>query len=145
MPVDLDLPITFSLSVRLTQHQIMKPKDPVWNMFTMCDVGGKTVAKCKDCNSSVSAKSDRLRNHKQKCGAGATNTPKKRPLEVETLVCSNQTLTESPAKKKTKVQSNVQAVDGFYLATDAKTKIQLDVQITKEFYSCNPIQRHCTS
>ena len=34
----------------------IKPKDPVWNMFTVCEMNGKNVAICKDCNSSVSAK-----------------------------------------------------------------------------------------
>ena len=33
----------------------MKPKDPVWNMFTIYEMNGKNVAICKDCNSSVSA------------------------------------------------------------------------------------------
>ena len=62
----------------------MKPKDPVWNMFTICEMNGKNVAICKDCNSSVSAKSDRLHNHSKKCVP--TKTPQKWPHEVETLV-----------------------------------------------------------
>ena len=73
----------------------MKPKDPVWNMFTICEMNGKDVAICKDCNSSVSAKSDRvsaqksgrktfnkikaksdrLHNHSKKCVP--TKTPQK--------------------------------------------------------------------
>ena len=36
----------------------MKSKDPIWNMYTLCEVDGKTVAKCRDCETSVSAKSD---------------------------------------------------------------------------------------
>ena len=56
----------------------MKPKDPVWNMFTIYEMNGKNVVICKDFNSSVSAKSDRL--HSKKCVP--TRTPQKRPHEV---------------------------------------------------------------
>ena len=49
-------------------------------MYTLCEVGGKTVDKCRECETSVSAKSDRLRNHKIKCGAVTKNTPHNRPL-----------------------------------------------------------------
>jgi hypothetical protein len=53
-------------------------------MYTLCEVNGKTVVKCRDCNckTSVSAKSDRLRNHKIKCGAVKKNTPYKSPLDI---------------------------------------------------------------
>jgi len=60
----------------------MKPKDPIWSMYTMCEVGGKTVAKCRDCKTSVSAKGDRLKNYKMKCGAAKKNTPHKRSLDT---------------------------------------------------------------
>jgi len=60
----------------------MKPKDPIWNMYTLCEVGGKTVATCMDCETSVGAESDRLKNHKMKCGAAKKNTPQKRSLDT---------------------------------------------------------------
>jgi len=60
----------------------MKPKAPIWNVYTLREIGGKTVAKCRDCETSVSAKSDRLRSHKIKCGVVTKNTPHKRPLNI---------------------------------------------------------------
>ena len=64
----------------------MKPEYPMWNMFTIlvCEMNGKNVAICKDCNSSVRAKSDRLHDHSKRCVP--TRTPQKWPHEIETLV-----------------------------------------------------------
>ena len=45
----------------------MKPKDPIWNSFTILEDNKKTSARCKDCNIEVSAKGLRLKNHRQKC------------------------------------------------------------------------------
>ena len=61
----------------------MKPKDPVWNFFTILeDNNKKNSARCKDCNIEVSAKVLRLKNHRQKClGLKMTESIAKRPLE----------------------------------------------------------------
>ena len=62
----------------------MKPKDPIWGLYDLVVVNGKTTAKCKDCSTSVSAKSDRLRTLKQKCSARLVTKPsQKRPLDIE--------------------------------------------------------------
>ena len=45
----------------------MKPKDPIWNFFDITEDGTKKVAKCKACKTVVSAKSERLKIHRQKC------------------------------------------------------------------------------
>ena len=47
----------------------MKPKDPIWNFFTILEdnTKKKNSARCKDCNIEVSAKVLRLKNHRQKC------------------------------------------------------------------------------
>jgi hypothetical protein len=59
----------------------MKPKDPIWNMYTLCKVDGKTIAKGRNCETSVSVKSDRVKNHNMKCDAAKKNTPHARWLE----------------------------------------------------------------
>ena len=58
----------------------MKPKDPIWNIYTLCEVGVKTIVKCRDCDTSLGDKNVRLRNHKIKCGTVTKNTPHKRPF-----------------------------------------------------------------
>ena len=50
----------------------------------MCEVGGNTVAKCRDCETPVSAKSDRLRNHRIKYGA-VTNTDENPTTPTDSL------------------------------------------------------------
>ena len=40
----------------------MKPKDPIWGLYDLVVENGKTTAKCKDCNTSISAKSDHLKH-----------------------------------------------------------------------------------
>ena len=82
----------------------MKPKDPIWNMYTLCEVGGKTVVKCRDCETSVSAKSDKLRSHKIKCGAVTKNTPHKRSLDTNDTDENPTTPSDQPATKKFKEQ-----------------------------------------
>ena len=102
-------------------------------------VNGKTTAKCKDCSTSVSAKSDRLRTHKQKCSARLVTKPsQKRPLDIE----PEETVSHSPEvvpfveppTKRSKVQVNV---DNYFVSTDAKTKSELEEEIAKTFYACN--------
>ena len=102
----------------------------------MYEVGGKTVVKCRDsdCETSVSAKSDRLRNHKMKCGLAKKNTPHKRSLDTNDIDENPITPTDEPATKKMKVH---RAVYSYCTTTDAKTKVQLDEQIVNAFYACN--------
>jgi len=69
----------------LIHNQYKHHEAPIWNMYTLCEVGGKIVAKCRDCETSVSAKSDRLRNHMIKCGAVTKNTPHKRTLDTDDI------------------------------------------------------------
>ena len=66
----------------------MKPKDPIWNFFTILEDNKKKKkkkkksARCKDCNIEVSAKVLRLKNHRQKClGLKKPESIAKRPLE----------------------------------------------------------------
>ena len=62
----------------------MKPKDPIWSFFNKVEENGKATAKCKTCDAKVSAKSDRLKNHVQKCKGPVIpckTLPHKRPLE----------------------------------------------------------------
>ena len=54
-------------------------------MYTLCEVDVKTVDKCRNCETSVSGESDRLRNHKIKRGAVTKNTPHKRSLDTNDI------------------------------------------------------------
>ena len=83
----------------------------------------KTVDKCRDCETSVSAKSDILRNHNIKCGAVTKNTSHKSSFDTNYIDENSTTPTDKPATKKMKVQ---RAANGFCTTTDAKTKAQLD-------------------
>ena len=100
----------------------------------------KWQVKYRDYETSVRAKSDRLRNHNIKYGAVTKNTPykTKRLLDIITntkhIDKNITTSTDEPATKKIKVH---RAVDSFCTKTDAKTKVQLDKQIAKAFYACN--------
>ncbi|MEW8509765.1 MAG: hypothetical protein AB2608_02925 [Candidatus Thiodiazotropha sp.] len=61
----------------------MKPKDPIWNFFTILEDNKKTSARCKDCNIEVSAKVLRLKSHRQKClGLKKPESIAKRPLDM---------------------------------------------------------------
>ena len=40
-----------------------KPKDPIWDFYNVIGEGENKVAMCKDCDSSASAKSERLKVH----------------------------------------------------------------------------------
>ena len=68
----------------------MKPKDPIWNSFTILEDNKKKQKKtkknisaaCKDCNIEVNAKVLRLKNLRQKClGLKKPESIAKRPLE----------------------------------------------------------------
>ena len=60
----------------------MKPKDPIWNSFTILEDNKTNSAACRDCNIEVSAKVLRLKNHRQKClGLKKPESIAKRPLE----------------------------------------------------------------
>ena len=96
----------------------MKPNDHIWNMYTLCEVKGKTFDKCMDCDTSASAKSDR--NHKIKCGAVTKNVPHKRSFDTNNIDVNPTTPTDHPATKKMKVQVTI---DSFCTTTDAKTKV----------------------
>lgn len=78
----------------------MKPKDPIWGFYDVYEEGDKKIVKCKDCVEKVSGKTDRLKNHREKCVksilmnecnnesipegtlplTSGFNTPKKRPF-----------------------------------------------------------------
>lgn len=72
----------------------MKPKDPVWNYFDIIETGNKKQAKCKDCGSIVSAKSDRLRAHRLKCKKPETQSD----TEVIKLQSSESPSQNTPSK-----------------------------------------------
>ena len=88
----------------------------------VCEDGGKTVVKRRvsDCETSVRAKSDILKNHKIKCGAVTKNTPYKRPLDTNDIDENPTTPTDKPDTKKMKVH---RVVDSFCTTTDAKNKV----------------------
>jgi len=110
----------------------MKPNDHIWNMYTLCEVEGKTVVKCMDCETLASAKSDR--NHEIKCGPVTKNAPHKRSFYTNNVDVNPTTPTDQPATKNMKVQGTI---DSFFTTTDAKAKVQLDEQIATAFFACS--------
>lgn len=44
-----------------------RPADSVWKNFVQVKDDGKTVAQCLSCNSSVSARPQRMKDHLAKC------------------------------------------------------------------------------
>ena len=112
----------------------MKPNDHIWNMYTLCEVKGNTSVKCMDCETSASAKSNRLKNHKIQCGAVTKNAPHKRSFDTNNIDVNPTTPSDQPATKKMKVQGTI---DSSCTTTDAKTKVQLDGQIATAFFVCS--------
>lgn len=116
----------------------MKPRDPVWNFFTVADQDNKTSAKCNDCKTVVSAKAPRLRVHREKC---PMNRPtQKRPLPEEDTAAEPSTQTPEqampmPAAKKPRLLQS--SMNSYSLSTDQSMSRQLDEQIAKLFFACN--------
>ena len=59
----------------------MKPKDPVWNFYSVLDDEKKKTIRCLDCNAKVSAKVLRLRTHREKCPELIKNKTKSKPVK----------------------------------------------------------------
>ena len=86
----------------------MKHKNPIWNHFDIMEVDGKRTAKCKDCSSVVSAKCDRLVNHRTKC-TGNKKSNDQNDLNDEASEIENQPTTpfknqpscSTPSRKRT--------------------------------------------
>ena len=50
-----------------------RPRDPIWDHFTVIEVGGKKSAQCKTCLGTQSMKADRMKAHHKKCIQIANN------------------------------------------------------------------------
>ena len=125
----------------------MKPKDPIWNFFTILKDKKKTTkkkktkkkkknsARCKDCNIEVSAKVLRLKNHRQKClGLKKPESIAKRPLKE--ITSEPETLSnDQPPAKRPKLQQT--SFSSFVVSTDCSMWKQLDEQIARLFYACD--------
>ena len=113
----------------------MKPKDLIWNFFTILEDNQNTNARYKDCNSEVSAKVLRLKNHRQKClGLKQPESITKRPLEE--ITSEPETLSnDQPPAKRPKLQQT--SFSSFAVSTDCSMWKQLDEQIARLFYACN--------
>ena len=106
-----------------------RPSDPTRNLFLKVD-GSKM--KCVDCNSLVSDKIERLRNHRKRCPAiSCTALPKQ---QDDLIVESMPQLLPIPAKRPKYCQPQMSS---FCLKTDSAAATQLDLQIARFFYACN--------
>ena len=67
----------------------MKPKDPIWDFFEIIEDGSKKITKCKSCGITVSAKRDRLQNHRDKCSKRHSSIDES---SVDEEPCSSSTI-----------------------------------------------------
>ena len=65
---------------------MVKRKDPECCFFYIIEDGSKTIAKCKVCKQTVSAKIKRLKSHKSKC-----------VVQTECVEIRNETASMSPS------------------------------------------------
>ena len=116
----------------------MKPKDPIWNFYTVLEDDKKPSARCKDCNAEVSVKVLRLKSHREKCPGLSRSKAEKRPLETKTEPTNPTDPTkpiipitddEQPSTKRPKLQQR--SVSGYGISTDSSMWAQLDEQIAK--------------
>ena len=116
-----------------------RPKDNVWSMF---EEGQDKKLKCKSCNSLVSSKADRLRNHLNKCsnemkevapttalsvvegGLPPQENGKKRPAPYD--------FNKPPAAKR--IQSDLW---GHVISTPSQTKDKIDEAVAECVFGCN--------
>ena len=80
----------------------MNPKDPKWNFYEVTE-----ITKCRECGTVVSAKSDRLKTHREKC-AGPSQPPEK-VIETDPkvdMVDDVPVAPETPKRKRTYEEMN---------------------------------------
>ena len=102
-----------------------RPSDPT-RSFCLKVEGSK--ARCIDCNSLVSNKIERLRNHRKHCHSVSSSTHLEPDLIFE---CSPQ---PSPLRRPKTCQPQMSS---FTIRTDSAAASQLDLQIARFFYACN--------
>ena len=102
-----------------------RPSDPTRSFFLKVE-GSK--ARCIDCNSLVTNKIERLRNHRKHCHSVSSGTRLEPDLIFE---CSPQ---HTPLKRPKTCQPQMPS---FTIRTDSAAASQLDLQIARFFYACN--------
>lgn len=127
-----------------------RPTDSIWGYFqkiTDADTGKVTAALCVTCKTKVSAKADRLRNHRTKCakgkdkvvGAGAScNLPSTSTKDTDNDKRDDDiaVVLEVPSSKKRK-QDIETKMDSYVTKTSTSQKEICDLQVARAFYACN--------
>lgn len=138
-----------------------RPFDPVWQFFTKVD--NDTKVKCVGCGTSVSAKIERLKNHRARCvstneaeiedvtmqqhllpstaaaaAAGCSSIEVGDPDGQAAKRKSDSDAMVNPHEQSTKKGKLQQPqINNFGVTTDRKTQDQLDEQVARFFFSCN--------
>ena len=87
----------------------MKPKDPIWNFYEVTEEGSKKITKCRECGTVVSAKSDRLKTHREKCAGLSLSQPPEKVIETNPkvdIVDDVPVAPETPKRKRTYEEMN---------------------------------------
>ena len=120
------------------------------DFFYIIEDGSKTIAICKVCKQTVSAKIERLKSHKSKCviqtecvkirnetASTSLSTSTKRKLDIYDDEPDTQgAVLGSPFSTPNRARHQ-RNLSGYTVATDTPTGQKLDEQIAKLFYACN--------
>ena len=110
----------------------MKCRDPAWNCFILVESTAdcnKKIAKCKQCEVSVSPKIERLKAHLKKCIHAIQEL---KPTTKRAAVIDDDIDVQPLPKKLCQPQ-----MINYSIKTDNTFKAKLDDQIAKFFYACN--------